>query len=226
MKDRPDCFIFDLDGVITDTAEYHYLAWLELANSLNMKFDRSVNERLKGVTRIRSLEIILESNDMQNEFSLAEKLDLVEIKNRSYVERIKGISEKDILGGISELIQKAKENHIKIALASASRNAYEVLELLKMTDLFDYIADAGKINNPKPAPDIFQECAVKLGVACDRCIGFEDSDAGITAIKTAGMFAVGIQVVRENDQSFYPDFHVKKTSLLDYDQIIHAYQCR
>lgn len=219
----PKGFIFDLDGVITDTAEYHYLAWKELTNSLDLSFYKNVNERLKGVSRIRSLEIILETNNLEDKYSLREKIKFAEIKNSIYLRLIENIKESDVLEGISAFLNKTKENHIKIALASASKNAKQVLNSLGLTHMFDYIADAAKITNSKPAPDIFLDCAENLELESLDCIGFEDADAGITAIKKAKMFAVGINVTRESDKSYFPDFSVKSTSGLKFDEIIVAY---
>ena len=165
-----DAFIFDLDGVITDTAEYHYLAWKELANKIGIEIDREFNETLKGVSRMESLERILVHGNKQND------------KNMYYVSLIENITPKDILPGISKLLENIKSNNIKIGLASASKNANMVLNNLKLVNYFDFIADASKCKNSKPAPDIFLMALKGLNVEAKNCIGIEDAYSGIEAI--------------------------------------------
>lgn len=192
--------IFDLDGVITDTAEYHYLAWKKLADELNIYFDRKINENLKGVSRLESLEIILKNGDKV--FSDEEKHYLADKKNDYYKEMIKKITPQDILPGVCNLINNLKEREIKIAVASVSKNAKTVLDNLGLTDAFDYIVDAEKIKNGKPDPEIFLNAADGIKVEPRCCIGIEDSKAGIEAINRAGMLSVGVgnpETVEEAD---------------------------
>lgn len=182
--------IFDLDGVITDTARYHYLAWKKLADELGIYFDETINERLKGISRIESFEIILEKSDRK--YSQEEKEYYANKKNEYYKEMIKNITPNDLLPGVVEFIDELKKRNIKTAIASVSKNAFAVIENLRIIDKFDYIVDANEIKNGKPDPEIFLNAAKNIGISPEKCIGIEDSAAGITAIKRAGMFAVGV----------------------------------
>ncbi len=213
-------FIFDLDGVITDTAKYHYLAWKRLASELKLNFNEENNELLKGVSRIRSFEIILELNNAQDRFSDEEKEHFTDLKNEYYKEYVERITEADILKGIPELIAKAREKGINCALASVSKNAPRIIELLGISESFDYVADAGKIKNSKPDPEIFLNCAESLGSNPCECVAFEDSQAGIEAIHSANMLSVGIGVAVT---SVAPDYCLKSTSELDFDKIVSFY---
>lgn len=210
--------IFDLDGVITDTAKYHYAAWKQLADELNMYFDEEINERLKGVSRMQSFEIILEVNNSLDKFTNEEKEKLITKKNDNYIELIKQITPDDILPGISDFINEAKNNKLKLAVASVSKNAQTVLESLQVLDLFDYIADAKKITKSKPDPEIFLVCAQALGIEPKYCVGIEDAQAGIEAIKAAGMYAIGLNVTIT---SIEPDLHLKSSSELIFNNVIN-----
>ncbi|SNR95029.1 beta-phosphoglucomutase [Anaerovirgula multivorans] len=190
MRKKLKAVIFDLDGVLTDTASYHYKGWKRLADELNIPFDEKANENLKGIDRMGSLNKILESSKCI--YSYEEKLALCDKKNRYYQEYIKGITEKDLLIGVNKVLIDLKEKEIKIGLASVSKNAFSVVEKLMIVDYFDYIADANKILKGKPDPEIFMTCAEGLGVKIEECLGIEDAAAGVTAIKRAGMIAVGI----------------------------------
>lgn len=183
-------FIFDLDGVLTDTAEYHFLAWKQLATQLGVEFSRADNELLKGVDRMGSLDLILQLGQLQ--VSLDEKLMLAEQKNIEYLKLVESMSPADLFPGVLPLFSSLKAAGVKTALASASKNAALVLQKLCIPDLFDYVADSNLIKNGKPDPEIFLTCAQALGVKPERCIGVEDAPAGVTAIKAAGMFALGI----------------------------------
>ena len=182
--------IFDLDGVITDTAEYHYKAWKMLADEINVAFDKDLNEHLKGVDRLESLRVILRaSNLVYPEDQIAE---LSARKNGYYVELLKELHPSDLLPGALEALQEMKRLGVKTALASVSKNAPAILEKLQIKEYFDYVADASKIKKGKPDPEIFLTCAENLGFPSDECIGVEDAVAGVTAIRDAGMFCVGI----------------------------------
>lgn len=185
-------FIFDLDGVITDTAEYHYLAWKQLGKDLGINFDREFNETLKGVSRIESLERILALENKENNYTEEEKLDLATKKNEHYVSLINKITPKDILPGINELLDDLREKNIKIGLASASKNAVPVLTKLGLLDKFDYVAPASECKNSKPAPDIFLMAAKGLDINPENCVGIEDAEAGVEAINSANMYSVGV----------------------------------
>jgi len=190
----PKALIFDLDGVITDTAELHYLAWKKLADELGMYFDKEQNEALKGVSRIDSLNIILNNNGKIDAYTYNEKEALADRKNEYYKELIETLTEKDILPGIKQLLIDARAKGLKTAVASVSKNAPRVLERIGLTAYFDTVADAAKVKNSKPDPEIFLTCASQLGVDPKDCIGLEDAQAGIEGILSAGMYAVGINV--------------------------------
>lgn len=182
--------IFDLDGVVCSTDEYHYAAWKSLADELGIYFDKQINNRLRGVSRMDSLNIILERSEKQ--YTQEEKEQLAAIKNTRYVELLQNLTPDDVLPGIREFLKSLHDKGIKTALASASRNAPFIIRKLALEDAFDYVADAAKVKNPKPAPDIFLAAAEGLGLAPHECIGIEDAAAGIEAIHAAGMRAVGI----------------------------------
>lgn len=184
--------IFDLDGVITDTAEQHYLAWKLLANDLGVEFDRDFNEKLKGVSRMESLELILDNGLLQTKFTTQEKEQLATKKNDHYKTLIEEITPADMLPGMKELLQQLKDNGLKVGLASASKNAFTVLDRLEITSYFDTIVDAATVVNGKPDPEIFLKAAEALQVDVKNCVGIEDAEAGVQAIKSAGMFAVGV----------------------------------
>jgi len=182
--------IFDLDGVLTDTAEDHYHAWGELARRHELVFDRAFNEKLKGVDRANSLRLILAHSDVTLP---SETFDAyLEEKNALYRARLDAYGPEHLFHGVRNLFVKCRAAGLKIALASASRNAPTVIARLGIADQFDFIADAGTIAHPKPAPDIFLTCAAALGVAPAACVGVEDAQAGVDAIRAAGMPAIGI----------------------------------
>jgi len=211
---------FDLDGVITDSAEFHYLAWKNLANRLGIHFDRQINERLKGVPRMDSLEIILEKDSVPNRYSDEEKEALAKEKNDEYVTLINTITPKDILPGIHDLLVDLQERGIKTAIASASKNAPLIVERLEVGHLFDYVADAGAVANQKPAPDIFLACSDYLSLSPSNCVGVEDAGAGIVAIKAAGMTAIGIGSPEHLKGA---DLLLPSTADLTYERIEEAY---
>ncbi|KTD21744.1 beta-phosphoglucomutase [Legionella londiniensis] len=182
--------IFDLDGVITDTATYHFKAWQRLASEIGVSLTPEENEDLKGLDRTSSLNIILMKAGLNK--SEAEKSMLAERKNRYYQEIIAGMTHKDIFPGAEPLLQALRQRKILIGLASASKNALLVLRRLGIAHYFDYIADASQIKNNKPSPEIFLTVADNLSVLPHLCIGVEDAQAGLQAIKAAGMKAIGI----------------------------------
>ncbi|WP_345776646.1 beta-phosphoglucomutase [Pseudoxanthomonas sp. PXM02] len=185
-----DALVFDLDGVLTDTAHTHYRAWKRLADEIGVPFDLQVNERLKGVDRMASLEIILER--ASRAYTPDEKRALADTKNGYYVQEIASVGPQDLFDGVREVLDAARAAGLKLGLASASRNAPALLDKLGIADCFDYIADAGRIVRAKPDPAIFLDVAAALGVPAHRCIGVEDAAAGVEAIHAAGMAAIGI----------------------------------
>ena len=214
---KTKAIIFDLDGVLTDSAKYHYLAWKTLSEELGLTFNKEINERLKGVSRMDSFQIILEVNHAEDRFSVQEKEKLIEKKNRIYVDYIKTMTPDDILPGILPFIGHAKKAGLKLAVASVSKNAAALLSALGIADQFDYIADAAKIKKSKPDPEIFLDCAQGLRVEPENCVGIEDAQAGIEAIKAAGMQAIGIHVTITSQE---PDIHLQSTEELDFEQMI------
>jgi beta-phosphoglucomutase len=182
--------IFDLDGVITDTAHYHYLAWKRLAESVGVSFDEEFNEQLKGIDRMGSLDLILAS--AAREYSAQEKLALAHTKNLHYQQLISTMSAADLLPGAVAALDAVRAAGLRTGLASVSKNAFSVLERLGIRDRFDDVVDAALLANSKPHPEIFLTAARHLGVAPADCLGVEDAVAGVTAIRAAGMFALGV----------------------------------
>ncbi|WP_210364313.1 beta-phosphoglucomutase [Bacillus sp. REN3] len=219
MTKSIEAFIFDLDGVITDTAEYHFLAWKALAEELGIVFTREDNEDLKGVSRMDSLEKILLLGGRASDFSDAEKNELAARKNGHYVELIQDITPADLLPGIKELIADIKANGLKLGLASASKNAFTVMDSLGMKSQFDCIVDARTVVNGKPHPEVFLRAAEMLGVEPKSCIGIEDAAAGVQAIKSAGMFAVAIGPKESFKNA---DLVYASTAELSLDKILEA----
>lgn len=197
-------YIFDLDGVLTDTAHFHYLAWLHLAQDLGLQFMEKDNELLKGVSRQRSFEIMLELNHREHDYTAEQKAEFIDRKNNYYRALLGELCPADVLPGVLEFLHDARAKGIRLAVASASRNAGIVLENLRLTGEFDYIADAAKITHPKPDPEIFLNCAEALDLQPSECLGFEDAQAGIEAIHAAGMKAVGIGVAVTSQEPDYP----------------------
>lgn len=200
---KPDyrAVIFDLDGVLTDTAHFHYLAWKRLADLLGIAFDPAANEHLKGIDRLGSLDLIL--GPAAQQYTQAQKLALADDKNRHYQQLIAGMTAGDLLPGALDALHSVKAAGLKIGLASVSKNALTVVERLGIRALFDDIVDAAAIARSKPDPEIFLTAASHLVVDPARCLGVEDSIAGIRSIKSAGMTALGIgdpAILTEADQ--------------------------
>ncbi len=185
-----DSCIFDLDGVIVDSAKYHYLAWQRLASTFGYSFSQSHNELLKGVSREESLNIILDLAGIKR--SEEEKEKLRALKNKWYLEYISTITPNEILPGVLEFIQSLRRNHFKVALGSASKNASRILKVLQIENLFDVITDGNMVKHAKPDPEVFLLAADKLDSLPQNCVVFEDAPKGITAAKRAGMMAIGI----------------------------------
>lgn len=209
----------NLDGVITDTAHYHFLAWRQLAEELGITIDEVFNERLKGVSRMDSLELILQFGNRQNDFTLAEKEKMAEKKNLHYCEFLTELTPNDVLPGILDLIANIKVEGIPIGLASVSKNASTVLKALQLENAFDYVVNAAKIKNSKPDPEIFLTACSQLGADPKQSIGIEDAAAGIDSIKASEMFAVGV-----GNTLHKSDFQVATTDLLQWDTIKAEYK--
>lgn len=181
-------FIFDLDGVITDTAEYHYKSWKKLAEEEDLFFNREVNEQLRGVSRMDSLDIILDGKEIPAE----QKKEWTDRKNSYYQEYLEEITKADILDDMEEKLNKLKADGYKLAVGSSSRNARKVLKHLQITDIFDTIADGNSVENAKPAPDLFLHAAKNLGLEPEECVVLEDAESGVEAALAANMKAVGV----------------------------------
>jgi len=187
--------IFDLDGVIVDTAKYHFLAWQRLAKELGISFSVEENERLKGVSRMRSLEIILEIGGLSIDNS--KKEELAARKNEWFVDYVNAMKPEEIFPGVKDLLKKMRAQGLKIALASSSKNAPAVIRLLKIEQDFDAVVDGTMTKNSKPDPEIFLLAASLLKMKPADCVVFEDAEAGIEAALNAGMKCVGIGSPRQ-----------------------------
>ena len=220
---KPEAVLFDLDGVLCDTSEYHFLAWKRLADELGLRFIRMDNERLTGVSRLRSFEIILEINGRQAAYSENEKNRLANRKNAYYKDLIEQMAPANILPGVQQFLYACRHARLNLAVASASKNAQRVLERIGLSDAFDYVADAAQIKCAKPDPEVFLDCAHALRVRPERCIGIEDAQAGIQAIHAAGMFSVGIGV---QVTSLAPDLSLPSTRELKLATVLDTFSVK
>jgi len=208
-------FIFDLDGVIVDTARYHFLAWQKIAAELGVEFTPEHNEELKGVSRVRSLEIILKLGNIQA--SEENKNKWLKQKNEDYLSYIENMNESEILPGVLNILEFIKQKKQFIALGSASKNARPILEKVKILHLFDAIVDGNDVTNAKPDPEVFTRAAKMLNVSNENSIVFEDSVAGIQAANIANMTSIGIgdeKILHEAKYNF-KDFTFMDTSFIE-----------
>lgn len=206
--------IFDLDGVIVDTAIYHYRAWKRLANELGFDFTEEDNEKLKGVSRVKSLELILDWGGIEK--SETEREELASRKNRWYVEMIESMRPDEILPGAKEFLQEVKAAGLKTALGSASKNSGLILERTGLLPLFDVLVDGNHVSASKPDPEVFLKGAEALGILPANCVVFEDAVAGVEAAIAAGMKVVGIgspEVLNQADQVVKGLFEMHVTQL-------------
>lgn len=212
---KKKAFIFDLDGVIVDTAKYHFLAWQKIADSLGINFTPEHNELLKGVSRVRSLDIILELGNASA--TQEDKNRWLEQKNIDYLSYIENMDHNEILPGVLSLLQYLKENGQGIALGSASKNARPILEKTGIISYFDEIVDGNNVTNAKPDPEVFLQAAKKLGITNEDSIVFEDSVAGIQAANVAGMVSIGIgeESILNEAQYNFADFNHIDFSFID-----------
>lgn len=199
-------FIFDLDGVIVDTAKYHYLAWKKLANSIGVDFSKEQNEQLKGVSRTRSLEKILEWG---NKTLVDDKfMELMARKNDDYLSYINNMDESEILPDVNKILIYLAKHEQPIALGSASKNAREILKKVKLINQFDAIIDGNDVIKAKPDPEVFLKAASAISTPPEYCIVFEDSVAGIKAANKANMTSIGIgdKAVLKEANYIFKDF--------------------
>ena len=206
-------FIFDLDGVIVDTAHFHFLAWKNTAMELGFNLTEELNEQLKGVSRVNSLKKILSWSNTSISQNKFEKL--MHEKNSEYLTHIDKMSVNDVLAGVKDFLQELNNMSVPIALGSASKNATTILEKVQLIQMFDVIVDGNSVSKAKPDPEVFLTCAKKLNVEPQNCIVFEDAIAGIKAANSAGMTSIGIgnpkvlknaDYVFNNFTEFEPDF--------------------
>jgi beta-phosphoglucomutase len=182
--------IFDMDGVIVDTAKFHFKAWQRLAESLGIPFTEHQNEQLKGVSRVDSLEKILSWGNL--ELNSQKKIELMELKNKWYLDFVEEVTPADMLPGTFEFLTACKSNGVKVALGSSSKNAILILEKLEIIHLFDSIVDGNKITLSKPNPEVFLRAAKEMDLAPVDCVVFEDAISGVEAAKAGGFKCVGI----------------------------------
>ncbi len=208
--DSIQAVIFDLDGVIVSTDNSHYLAWKRMADEEGIPFDRAINERLRGVSRMASLEIILEK--ATKTYTEDQKIAMATRKNQYYVELIQALTEADRLPGATDVLDTLKADGIKIAVGSSSKNTPVILRQIGLTDRFDAVADGNQITRSKPDPEVFLLAAKLVGVAPDRCLVVEDADSGIEAALAGGMRALGVGSASRNPSATY-----RAESLADVD---------
>ncbi|MGA2916796.1 MAG: beta-phosphoglucomutase [Sedimentisphaerales bacterium] len=196
--------IFDLDGVLTNTSEYHYKAWKRLADELGITFDRKTNEILRGISRKESLEILLG----EKKVSEKEKQRLMDVKNNYYVEFLTQMTPDDILPGALGLLQEVRKAGIKIGIGSSSKNAQTVINKLKLENFIDAISDGNSVDNHKPAPDLFLHCAANLDVAPNEAIVVEDAESGVEAALNGGFWVIGLGPANRVGKAHivFPDF--------------------
>lgn len=208
-------FIFDLDGVIVSTDEYHYLGWKRLAEEEHIPYSREVNKKQRGVSRMESLEAMLVHSDKS--YSYEEKVEMANRKNGYYVELIQTIQPKDILPGVTDFIQQLKEKDIKCAIGSSSRNTMTILKGIGMDTVFDEIADGTQITHSKPDPEVFLLAAKKLHLDPADCVVIEDADSGIEAALAAGMRVIGVGAAKGNQKA---DLCAETLADISVDEVI------
>jgi beta-phosphoglucomutase len=208
-------FIFDLDGVIVDTARYHFLAWQKLAQELGIEFTPEHNEELKGVSRVRSLDIILELGKVNA--SQEDKNRWLIQKNEDYLAYLVNIDQSEVLPGVMPILQFLKEKNQAIALGSASKNARPILEKTGIIHYFDIIVDGNDVTNAKPDPEVFLQAAKLLGATPENSIVFEDSVAGVQAANIANMTSIGIgeETILHEAKYIFKDFTYMDVSFVE-----------
>lgn len=194
-----EAVIFDLDGVIVSTDECHYRAWKKTADEEGIYFDRKINDRLRGVSRMDSLEIVLERAERL--YTDEENVELAERKNNYYKEYIKKLTKDDILNGVNENLAELKAKGIKVAIGSSSKNTPDILKYIGLDNYFDAVSDGNNITKSKPDPEVFLKAADMLGVPYEKCLVVEDADSGIEAGKRAGMYTLAVNNAKGADYS-------------------------
>ena len=200
--------IFDLDGVITDTAHLHFLAWKALGDSLGVEITLELNERLKGLGRQETLTLILKEAGLYDKYTEAERQALADRKNRAYVASLENLTPQDLLPGIGDCLQDLQKRGIKIGLASSSQNAGLIIKKLGLEPYFDAMVDPRSLSKGKPDPEIYLKAAAALGLRPAKCAGVEDARAGLEAIRAAGMTAIALGQSLEQVPA---DYHLSST---------------
>jgi beta-phosphoglucomutase len=208
--------IFDLDGVIVSTDEYHYEAWKMIADEEKIYFDKKINEQLRGVSRMESLEIILRK--AEKVYDQEEKNQLAEKKNNLYKILLDKLTPADILPGVAKVLEGLKERNIKIAIGSSSKNTPIILERIGLDTCFDAIADGNNIKNSKPDPEVFLLATEKLQIIPENCLVVEDADAGVEAALAGGMKVVGVGSASKNEKA---TFKMKDLTYFDFDKMLN-----
>lgn len=209
--------IFDLDGVIVSTDRYHYAAWKRIADREGIYFDEVINHRLRGVSRMESLEILLER--AARSYTEEEKIRLANDKNAIYQQFLEQLSPNDILDDADQVIEELKRRNIKVAIGSSSKNTKRILEKIGLLEAFDAIADGTDITRSKPHPDVFLVAAERLGVCPSACAVVEDANSGIVAAKQAGMLAIEIGEARKSANADMRINHLSDLLKIKYDTI-------
>ena len=216
MRENIQACIFDLDGVIVDTAKYHFIAWQRIAHSLNIPLTEIDNEALKGISRVASLEKIVEKGNI--EISEKTKKQLLSQKNEWYLEFLEDMDRSELLSGVLHFLNELRLNKIRIALGSASKNARKVLDILDIAHLFDVIIDGNDVINSKPNPEVFIKGAQGLNVMANNSVVFEDSMKGIEAAIAGGFKSIGIGGENLNAADYvipgFDDFGVRRLNQL------------
>ncbi|MGX7059057.1 beta-phosphoglucomutase [Vagococcus humatus] len=211
-------FVFDLDGVIADTAKFHYLAWKELASSIDITLDEVFNEELKGISRMDSLEKILAFGGKDKEYSITEKECLATQKNERYVALLSNVTQQDVLPGVLSFLEQARQANIPCAIASASKNAPYILDKLRVDDYFVHIVNPDTLKKGKPDPEIFIKAAKAIQVLPCEAVGFEDAQAGVDGLKKAGFYTVGIV---KNQPLVGADLLVRQLDEINFSKLIN-----
>ena len=204
--------IFDLDGVIVSTDGLHYKAWKQMADREGIYFDQVINNRLRGVSRMESLAIILER--AEKTYTDEEKLEMASMKNELYRESLSTLTPNDILPGVTPVLEKLRAMGVKLAIGSSSRNTPAILKQIGLGDFFDAVADGNQIQNSKPDPEVFLLAAKLLGLPPEECVVVEDAHAGVEAAKAGGFACAAMGDAKEDARATY---HLGKLSdLLEY----------
>ena len=212
--------IFDLDGVITDTAHLHFLAWKALGDSLGVAITLELNERLKGLGRQETLTLILKEAGLYDKYTEAERQALADRKNRAYVASLESLDPQDLLPGIGDCLRDLKKRGIKIGLASSSQNAGLIIKKLGLESYFEAMVDPRSLSKGKPDPEIYLKAAAALGLSPAKCAGVEDARAGLEAIRAAGMTAIALGPSLEQVPANYHLSSTRDLAKVNWDDIV------